>query len=519
MRYVAIIFAILFFSVAAISQPAIQWQKAYGGSAPDWIGDVVQTSDGGYLLLGKVSGLKADGDISAKHNGYDFWLVKTDSLGAIQWERNYGGNNADEGNKIVATTDGGYLLFGNSNSGDNDVTNNYGLADYWLVKITANGTLSWQKNYCGSGFDVGNVIRATSDGGYIMVGYTDSKDHDVSVAKGDYDIWVLKVNATGDIQWEKSYGGSGIDLGYDIREVSEGGYIICGSTTSSDSDLTNNYGLTDYWLIRITATGAISWQKNYGGTMADEAFSVALSDDGGYVVAGSSASNNYDVSGNHGGTDLWVVKTDASGAIVWQKSLGGSGDESAMSVEQEPAGKYILAGKTTSTDGDVQGLHGTLADMWVVALHNDGTYRWTKTIGGTALDEAKAIRKTADGGYIIAGYSKSADGDATGSGNHNSRDYWLVKLSTAVNIQNTEYSPDTEVYPTVTKGVVYVSLGAGNEDSKLQVYNLSGQLITTDMAATAKRVIDLTGQPAGAYFLHVIHEKHRSVHKLVYTGE
>lgn len=519
MKCVAILFTVLFFSFGAPAQPAIQWQKAYGGSASDWLGDVIQTQDGGYLLLGKVSGMNADGDISSKHAGYDFWLVKTDSLGAIQWEKNYGGDNADEGNSIVAAKDGGYLLFGNSNSGDNDVTNNYGLADYWLVKVTANGTLSWQKNYCGSGFDVGKTIRATSDGGYIMVGYTNSDDHDVSMVKGDRDVWVLKVNATGDIQWEKSYGGSGIDLGNDIQEISGGGYIICGSTTSSDSDLTNNYGLEDYWLIRITATGAISWQKNYGGNMADEAFSVAVSDDGGYIVAGSSASNNQDVSGNHGGTDAWIVKTDASGAIVWQKSLGGSGDESAMMVQQQAGGKYILAGKTSSVDGDVQGLHGTMADIWVAALYSNGTFRWTKTIGGTSADEGRVIRETTDGGYIVGGHSESADGDATGSGNHNSWDYWLVKLSAAVNIDNTEYAQHTKVYPTVTKGVVYVSLDAGTEDSELKVYNLSGQLISTDATTSAERLIDFSGHPAGTYYLHVIHQKQRSVHKLVYMAE
>ena len=236
---------------------------------------------------------------------------------------------------INQTSDGGYIVAGYSISKSGDVTTNYGLDDYWIVKLTANGTISWQKSLGGSHFDLASNIQQTSDGGYIVSGYSRSTDVNVSFNHGEYDFWIAKLTSTGDLSWEKSLGGYSDDKAKSIQQTSDGGFIVAGLTDSNDGNVTGHIGSNDYWIVKLTSGGDISWNKCLGGSLQDEAQSIRQISGGGYIVAGYSRSVDGNITSSHGSDnyDYWIVKLSGSGDIIWEKSLGGSDSDYANSIQ------------------------------------------------------------------------------------------------------------------------------------------------------------------------------------------
>ncbi|MDR0647870.1 MAG: InlB B-repeat-containing protein [Synergistaceae bacterium] len=408
---------------AAVSPPGIQWQRSLGGSSYEVARSIQQTSDGGYVVAGISQ--SNDGDISGNHGSYDCWVAKLDAGGNIVWQKSLGGSNSDAAYAIQQTSDGGYIVAGISQSNDGDVSGNHGSNDYWVVKLDAGGNIVWQKSLGGSNGDIAYSIQQTSDGGYIVAGMSFSNNGDITGHHGIRDCWVVKLDTGGTIEWEKSLGGSGYDDAHSIQQTSDGGYIVAGISDSNDGDVTGNHGNWDYWIVKLNAGGTIVWQKSLGGSGNDLAYAIDQTGDGGYVIAGQSESTDGDVSGNHGDMDYWVVRLDASGNIQWQKSLGGSDNDQAHSIRQTSDGGYIVAGYSQSTDGDVSGNHGD-TDYWVVKLDASGNTQWQKSLGGSDSEMTQSIQQTGDGGYIVAGSSNSIDGDVIG--NHGDHDYWIVKL-------------------------------------------------------------------------------------------
>jgi hypothetical protein len=215
------------------------------------------------------------------------------------------------------------------------------------------------------------------------------------------------------VEWQKCLGGSGFDQANSIQQTSDGGYIVAGIIDSNDGDMVGYKGRTDAWVVKLNASGEIVWQKCLGGSGYDNATSIQQTLDGGYIVTGATESNDGDVVGYKGRSDAWVVKLNTSGEIVWQKCLGGSGDDGAASIQQTSDG-YIIVGVTTSADGDVDGFHGGEFDIWVVKLNALGDIVWQKCLGGSGDEQALSIQQTLDGGYIVAGCTSSIDGDVGG---------------------------------------------------------------------------------------------------------
>jgi len=425
-------------------QQTIQWQKSLGGSGNDIAQSVQQTTDGGYIIVGSTE--SNDGDVTGYHGQRDYWLVKTDPSGAIQWQRCLGGSSDDWASSVQQTTDGGYIIAGNTFSNDGDVTGNHGENDCWVVKTDPSGIIQWQKCFGGSISEQALEVKQTTDGGYIIFGFTTSNDGDVTGNHGEIDFWVVKINQLGVIQWQRCFGGSSADWTGSIRQTIDGGYIILGSTDSNDGDVTGNHGQRDYWLVKIDPSGAIQWQKCYGGSNLDEAYSVQQTKDGGYIIVGFTNSNNGDVTGNHGEKDFWVVKTEPSGIIQWQKCFGGSSYDYALSVQQTTDAGYIIVGSTGSNDGDVTGNHGG-NDFWVVKINQLGAIQWQRCFGGSSSEWAWSVQQTTDDSYIITGSCWSNDGDVTG--NHGLEDYWLVRMCfddpLAISISNLIYCFSTNL--------------------------------------------------------------------------
>ena len=346
---------------------------------------------------------------------------------SIQWQKCLGGLGDDVANSIQLTSDGGYIVAGWSYSTEGNINGNHGGADYWVVKLDSTGTIQWQKSLGGSNDDCATSIQTTSDGGYVVAGYSSSINGDVTGNHGIKDYWVVKLDALGNIQWQKSLGGNNYDAAESIQTTFDGGYVVVGYTDSNNSNVTGNHGGRDCWVVKLDATGTIQWQKTLGGTGIDYGNAIQNTSDGGYVVAGYTFSNDGEVSGNHGSSsDYWIIKLDALGIIQWQKCLGGSGNDYAKSIKTTSDEGYIVVGRSNSNDGNVSGNHANTEDYWVVKLNALGVLQWQKSFGGYGIDVANTVQTTSDGGYIVAGYSQYISGNVTV--NHGGYDFWVIKL-------------------------------------------------------------------------------------------
>ena len=342
----------------------LQWEKTYGGTLDDIGGSMSLTADGGFIIAGNSE--SNNGDVTGNHGGFDCWVVKADASGNIVWQKSFGGNNEDLANAIQQTSDGGYIMAGKTTSMNNgDVSGNMGNADYWVVKMDTAGILEWQKCLGGSYIDEAKSIEQTSDGGYIVLGTSESNDGQVTGSYGGTDYWMVKLDSAGTITWQKSYGEWDYEEAYYVKQTPDGGYIISGDTYSYS--LPGHHGQTDIWILKTDASGNIEWQKMLGGSELDFAYQVQIANDGGYIVSGGSYSENGDVSTNNGNTDYWIVKLDDTGTLLWQKSYGGNNYDDAYSVKPTEDGGYIVAGGASSDNFDVLGNNGTW-DMWVMKL-------------------------------------------------------------------------------------------------------------------------------------------------------
>lgn len=390
-----------------------EMKNVFGGTGTDRAFAIIETSDSGYLVAGYTD--SNTHDVSGNHGNIDVWVVKLNRKWEIQWQKTLGGSGDEGAASVIQTNDGGYLLVGNTNSSDGDISAYHGgNRNMWVVKLSNAGAIQWEKNYGGSLEDRAHSVVQTTDGGYAVTGYSGSNDGDATVNKGSLDVWVVKLDSAGNLQWQKSFGGTGIDISNWIIQTGDGGYAVSGSSDSNDGDVSGNQGGQDFWILKLNSSGSLEWQKTLGGTDDDGATALVQAPDGGYAVAGFTKSNDGDVSGNHGSEDVWVLKLNSTGSLVWQKTFGGTGDDVAYSIIKTNDGKYAMAGISTSNNGDVSGNHGS-RDCWVIKTDTTGnTIEWQKTIGGTLDDQAHALIQTADGNYMTAGFSISETGDIAG---------------------------------------------------------------------------------------------------------
>ena len=412
-------------SYAQQTPPAIEWHKSLGGSYDDEATSIQQTRDSGYIVAGWSK--SANGNVTVNHGKGDYWIVKLNHIGAMDWQRSLGGSEFEKAYSIRQTRDNGYIVVGWSASNDGDVTGLYDTNNYancWIVKLNDTGLVQWQKSFRGGNGSDSRSIQQTRDGGYIVAGWYYSNG---SILNPDY--WIVKINDTGAIEWQRFLGGSDGDCATSIQQTKDGGYIVAGWSESTDGDVMGNHGSYDVWVVKLNDTGTIQWQRPLGGSGHDVSNCIQQTLDGGYIVAGYSRSKDGDLTENPAISylgDFWILKLNDSGAIQWQRLLGGSKYEHAYSIEQTDDGGYIVAGESTSTADEIAGNHGK-CDAWIVKLNATGSIVWERLLGGSKDDEACSIQQTIDGGYVVVGISKSNDGDVTG--NHGNDDYWIIKLA------------------------------------------------------------------------------------------
>ncbi len=502
------------------AQPlTIQWQKCLGGSLGDGAAAIKQYSNGDILVGGST--ISNDGDVSGNHslNHNDIWITRLDSTGILLWQRCYGGTLDEQATSLLITDDGGFICAGFTTSMDGDLTgvNIPGNGDYWVFKCDSSGTIEWQNCYGGSNEDLPDQIIQSYEGGYALIGRTDSYDHDViglhDTLSTAFDIWVTRIDSMGNIQWAKCFGGTANDLGISIALCPDSGYVIFGNTYSNDGDINGSHGAWDYWVAKIDKMGNIQWGKCYGGFFEEgsPAFGaqgqIITDITGGYVFLGQTNSFDGDVTGSHGGPDCWLVKLDSAGIIQWQKCLGGTSIDWGNSVCQISDSTYVILSSTSSNDGDITG-HHYQTDFWVANIDLSGDIIWQNCYGGNCIDNGSSIAETIDGGLIFVGGTCSNDGDV--SGNHGQWDMWVVKLAPLHDGISTPQNPITDfsLYQNQNNETIDVSFYAnGNEKINLQLIDITGRVLLQKIISASsgfnKQQLQTPNTGTGVYLMRL----------------
>lgn len=348
----------------------IEWERSFGGSNYESARDVVQTADGGYIIEGETN--STDGGVVSGYGGTkDIWILRLNAAGNLLWQRRYGGSGLDIANHVHLLADGSFYVLASSSSNDGNITGNHGTAGYTdgvIMKLDAAGNLLWSRCYGGSKneefFDM-EIIN----GRIYIAGFANSTDGDIPPQQKNYDVWLLALDANGNKIYSKVYGGSQNDVAYSITRGNDGSLTLAGYTTSNDGDVSGARGSQDYWVININpANGNTNWQRVLGGTEADYANSILTDTDGGYIIGGIAYSNNGDVSNPLGEGDYWVVKLSSTGAVLWDQNFGGSGNDHLRSIVFQPSVKeYFLCGDSDSWGGDFSGGYSEV-DFGIIKL-------------------------------------------------------------------------------------------------------------------------------------------------------
>ena len=412
---------------------------AYGGSDTEGFTSIINTSDGGYLLGGHSLSNNSGDKTESSQGKNDFWIVKTDASGRKIWDKRFGGTNHDYLNQIISTQDGGYLLAGSSQSnisGDKSQDSRGG-QDYWIIKITGTGLKQWDRRFGGSGFDDLRKVVQLTTGEYILAGYSDSpvSGDKSQPSQGGHDFWVLKVSSSGRKIWDKRYGGNLNDNLESMIALQDGGYVLAGSSASGISGDKSQPGRGgyDYWVVRIDSKGLKLWDKRFGGNGSDQLFAMGQINSGDFYLAGHSSSGaNGDKSQScEGGKDFWLIKITNTGSKLWDSRYGSNREDDLRAIIPTSDGGYLLGGSSAAgVSGDKsQGSQGS-SDYWIVKTSGNGTKLWDRRYGGSAAEELRSILPTSGGGYLLAGRSDSGISGDRNQPNQGRTDYWLVHLTT-----------------------------------------------------------------------------------------
>ena len=366
-----------------------KFSKTFGGDDSDGGISIQRTSDGGYIIVGWTRSFGVGGIDEYGNPCSDIWLIKTDNQGNKEWSKTFGGSDMDYGNSVQQTKDGNFVIVGSTRSYGT------GSSDIWLLKTDNHGNLLWDKKFGGTEYEEGKMVQLTTDGGYIIIGTTES------IKPDNLEIWVIKTDMNGNMQWNRTFGGQDSDWGYYIQQTLDHGYVIIG-TTILEEDL-----YQDVWLLKIDNSGNEQWNRTFGKKMEpDWGVMVQQTLDEGYILIGSTSSYG---SGNE---DVWVIKVNNSGIEQWNKTYGGKVYEKGHSIQITSDGGYILIGTTESFGAGE-------FDIWLIKTDPLGIEQWNKTFGGNKKEHGRSLLQTQDGGYIIIGYTISF-----GTGEN---DVWLIK--------------------------------------------------------------------------------------------
>lgn len=539
---------LLLFSASVFSQNPLQkqWDKTLGGTNNEALKKIIPTQDGGFLLTGfsnsGIGGDKTQPDVYE----WDYWMVKTDAAGNKLWDKTFGGLAAEYLTAAQQANDGSYIVggFSYSETGADKTQPNQGANDFWIIKTDAQGNKLWDKDFGGTEKDFLYSISLTNDGGYILGGGSlsgmtgDKSEVNRDSTNSTEDYWMVKIDANGNKEWDKTFGGTETDELHSVKQTPDGGYLLAGmsnSRLSGDKTEASWSGSYDYWVVKTDALGNKLWDHVFGGTQGDYLFDMNITADGGAVLGGYSGSS---VSGNksqnnYGGNDFWIVKLNASGNKEWDKVYGGTEGESYFgNVSQTPEGGFLISGSSSSNNFGGLKTENNLSPIqtWVVKTDALGNFLWDKTLFTVSDGDGPGLSVALpEGCYVFANYT---NGNVGGYKTENNRDtisyittdYWMVKFcdttatTTAVHTQH-ETQTLWQLYPNPVASSLTITF---NDHTAKQlsfcITNLAGQVMYSENKTNFTELnttLNISNLSAGMYMLTVTVNDQKSVRKLV----
>ncbi len=489
--------------------PVIEWQRCFGGTSLDREGGVLELPNGELLLA--VNPTAGGGNVPGPvQGGGDVWLMRLSQTGTILQQRLIGGPGVDGGGQLFQAADGGYFMLGGTTANGGDVSGHLGENDLWLVKLDAGLNILWQRCYGGSGNEYGKLISA-ADGGFFLVGATQSEDGDVPLNRGNFDAWAMRISESGTVLWSRTYGGTNDDRFRSAMLTSEGQLICVGYSWSDDGDIASNDGLADAWIARIDqSNGDLIEYVLFGGTGYESANEVIITPNGDLLIAGVTDTNDGDFTGYNGGVgDAFLSRFSSNFNPIWAKCFGGSSAEEFNDIIPGPDGGVVCAGFTGSNNGDVTGNQGD-ADLWITGINGNGDLLWQHCYGGAGNDRCYSVQRVQDQGLVAMGTTNSPNGDVSGF-NGGFSDAWVVRLSEeTVGMAEPMNSFSVSLGPNPAKTTALLTLVAAAPDIlKTRLMDARGALITnatsTYVSAGVNHVpLFLDDVAPGLYLLEIL---------------
>lgn len=506
MRTALSVTCLLVLSLFAVISPAqkqplsLTWQRTLGGTALDQ-GNSVLTLPNGYLISGVT--FSRDNDVTPAEGEPNIWIVKLDRNGSIVWEKSYGDGRDEIAANVVPTSDGGFIVGGTTRPIFAPPTDTNFL-QWWIFKIDSAGTILWEKKYGGSAPDNLVWIDIANDGSLYCVGHSSSNDRDFAENKGNYDIWILKLNDTGELIWKKNFGGSDADRATQVKALTGGGCAISGLTSSSNGDMADNHGGTDGFVAKLSANGDVEWKKTFGTTAGELFNAIQQTPDEGLIAVGLTQGAD-DPDG-----DYYLVRLDAAGSVLWERIYGGTERDEAKDVIVVGNQGFQVIGTSASTIDTIPGRRGQ-KDFLVYWLNSEGHHpggaMFARMFGGSGDDEVSDLQ-LATPGYIAIGRTNSDDGDV--SGQHGSFDVWIVKYDGTPgegSVDDESSLVPVSIYPNPSAGTIMISSSSLIGNYQVRIENTLGEEVKNFQLRDTSEAHNIRELPAGMYVLSLYQDQ------------
>ena len=507
--FVPFVLGFISFSLTA-QDPNILWQRTIGGSEWDQPAFITPTNDGGFAVGGysesNISGEKNENS----RGGYDYWILKFDNSGNIQWQRTLGGSEDDYLRKIIQTSDNGFLVLGYSSSdisGDK-TENSLGGTDYWILKLDEAGNIMWQNTIGSNENDTVSDVEQAADGSFLIGGTASSEISGDKTVVGN--VWILKLDTNGNIIWQKGYDFFANSLLSNAKLTNDGGFIISGSGTPGV--------FSDYIVSKLNINGGSMWEKIYGGDGEDFLTNFILTGDGGYMAIGQSDSNasGDKTEDSQGYQDYWVLKLDSSGNIMWQNTIGGASGDIPLTVIETSDGGYFISGSSLSNiSGDKT--DNTFEDsqsFWILKLNSVGIIEWQNDIDGSLGERLPKAIQNNDGSFMICGQSSS---NISGDKTENSRgeaDFWIIKHAATLGLEENLFNTEITLYPNPVKNTLQLNT-QDQTINQINIYTITGSKILQLEVNTVSPTVDVSSLASGVYYVQLYSGKKIAVKKFV----
>lgn len=474
-------------------EASLVWYESIGTEGDDKIITSQTDSEGNHYLLGQI-----ENQFGNQESSIDIFIAKYSEKGIVQWTKTIGSHGNDIGVAMLLDAHNELLILASSNSDDGLFKGNFGHEDLYMFRISAEGELIKTSKFGGNFIDLPSSIIETVDGNYLITGHSRSNDGDLTSNKGQLDFWILKVDYSGHLIWQRNYGGS--DEDYTVKAISlhDGNYMILGHSTSIDFDVPDNYGDLDISLMKLNANGDLIWQESYGGAYNDFASDIYELDNGNFLVAGSTFSNNIDISFNNGNSDGWIFEVTSNGDLIREKTFGSKGNDYIQSMLVEGNGTIRLLGNSSSELISDERNNGA-EDIWLFNLNSEFEITNQLLIGGSSFENASSFALLPNDQILITGQSNSVDGIFIRSAGK--YDGFIAKIKTS-ELNSITAAGKISVHPNPSNGIFY--LNNLPEGASLTVYNQAGLEVDVQhihLASTS--MVDLTSMPSGLYFLEL----------------